>query len=137
MQQFTGYEYLLIDIANKYGLDKETWATRIEWTENHIFDLEDMISTADEPILYMKAVRALRVSATAEETNHIMGLDCTASGLQIMAALMGCPTTAANVNLIDTGNREDVYNKVANTMTAIGTPITRPKIKHPVMTVSI
>ena len=34
MQEFTGWQYLLIDAANTYclDLDKETFETRIAWT---------------------------------------------------------------------------------------------------------
>lgn len=31
MQLFTGKQYLQIDIANNYGLDKEDWDDRLDW----------------------------------------------------------------------------------------------------------
>ena len=33
MMRFTGKQYLQIDIASNYGLDKETWEHRLNWFE--------------------------------------------------------------------------------------------------------
>jgi len=60
MQHFTGLEYLKIDIANGFGLDKESWDSRIDWTTQNLPYLEDYVDQADEPMLYLKAVNALR-----------------------------------------------------------------------------
>jgi len=136
MQQFTGTEYLKIDIANCYGLDKKTWSDRIAWVVSNDADLESLSGSADTPILYRKAVRALRCVQRGEATNHIMGLDATASGLQIMGALSGCYNTAKSVNLINTGVREDVYGAIAQYMTTLpGVNVTRKQLKKPIMTV--
>ena len=135
MNTFTGYEYLLIDIANKMGLDKISWQDRIKWTMNNKEILEKLSDDADEPILYSKAVRALRTVDKGEETNHIMALNCTASGLQIMAVLTGCSITARNVNLINTGKRKDIYTKVADIMLEEGLEYTRDELKPVTMCV--
>jgi DNA-directed RNA polymerase len=136
MRIFTGTEYLKIDIANCFGLDKETWDDRIVWVDKHEKDLEAHDRKADAPILYRKAVRALRTVQQGNPTNHIMGLDATASGLQIMAALSGCYNTAQAVNLVNTGRREDVYGAVAQYMCTIpGIKVTRKLLKKPIMTV--
>lgn len=135
MQQFTGYEYIKIDVANQFGLDKLTWDKRIEWVNENHDKLEKLDHKADDRLLYIKAVRALRDAELHKPTGFIMGLDATASGLQIMAALMGCKNTAQNVNLMNTGNREDIYQKVANEMDKIcDEEITKELVKKPVMT---
>jgi len=135
MQTFTGTEYLKIDIANCYGLDKETWHDRISWVDQFEPNLETMDKSADSPILFRKAVRALRTVQQGAPTNHIMGLDATASGLQIMGALSGCYNTARAVNLIDTGVREDVYGAVAQYMSSLpGINVDRATLKKPIMT---
>ena len=135
MQRFTGLEYLKIDIANQYGLDKSIWEHRIRWVDNNITQLEQYTNMADKPILYIKAVQALRDTEAGIPTGFIMGLDSTASGLQIMAVATGCHTTAANVNLVNTGQREDIYEKVSNTMNQLpGVAVTRNIIKKPLMT---
>jgi hypothetical protein len=53
-----------------------------------------------------------------------------------MACLTGCRTTAKNTNLINTGDREDFYNKVTDTMNELSLGgYSRDIIKPPVMTV--
>lgn len=136
MQTFTGTQYLKIDIANTFGLDRLKWIDRIHWFDNNEPDLEDFSYTAKYPILYRKAVRAMRTVQKGGLTNHIMGLDATASGLQIMAALSGCHSTARAVNLINTGDREDVYGAIADHMNQIpDVSVNKDKVKKPVMTV--
>ena len=136
MRTFTGTEYLKIDIANCYGLDKESWSDRISWVDQFEPDLETMDGSADSPILYRKAVRALRTVQCGEPTNHIMGLDATASGLQLMGAMSGCYNTAKAVNLVNTGRREDVYGSIASYMNTLpGIAVSRAVLKKPIMTV--
>jgi len=135
MQQFTGTQYLKIDIANCFGLDKETWSDRLSWVAANEPNLELLAPDADAPILYRKAVRALRAVQRGEPTRHIMGLDATASGLQIMAAMSGCFNTAEAVNLLDTGVRKCFYRTVSDFMNTIpGIRVTRERVKKPVMT---
>ena len=136
MQTFTGREYLLIDIANNYGLDRENWDTRLTWTQDHINDLE-IIADPKRPILFRKAVRALRTVDSGRPTNHPMGLDATASGLQIMACMSGCHKTGYEVNLINDGIRHDVYGSIGNymnTQVVRDVPFTRDDLKDPLMT---
>ena len=128
-QRFSGRNYLLIDIANQFGLDKEPWDNRIDWSERHYYDLETMQPQAESPVLYAKAVNALREVDGGNTTNHMMGLDATASGIQIMSAMSGCTTSAKAVNLIDTGRRECLYTDVAAVMGG-----NRNEVKYPVMT---
>jgi DNA-directed RNA polymerase len=135
MKQFTGMEYLKIDVANTFGLDKETWEDRIAWTELWDSQLETFAENAADTFLYAKAVLTLRDAQNNVPTGHLMGMDATASGLQIMACLIGCKTTAANVNLVNTGKRQDIYQKMSETMSNIlGRTISRDTIKQPVMT---
>ena len=66
-----------------------------------------------------------------------MSIDATASGLQIMSALSGCKDTARVCNMINTGNREDVYQMIADKMNVrlngkYG--VTRKDVKKPCMT---
>ena len=136
MQTFTGTEYLKIDIANNFGLDRLKWTDRIHWCNNNEPNLEDLSHHAKHPILFRKAVRAIRMVQKGQPTNHIMGLDATASGLQIMGAMSGCHATARAVNLINTGEREDIYHRVADYMNTIpNVSVTKDDVKKPVMTV--
>lgn len=114
MQQFNPKQYLAIDIANHFGLDKETYETRIQWVKEHYNELENLQPLADEPVLYMKAIKALRDTDKGLPTGHTVALDSVNSGLQIMSALMrdknGCKLTG----LIDTGFRPDSYESITN-----------------------
>jgi DNA-directed RNA polymerase len=135
MQQFSGLEYIKIDIANQFGHDKLTWDQRIDFVDQNINQLEALEASANDPILYAKAVRALADAHNGAATGYMVGLDATASGIQIMAALQGCKTTACAVNLIPTGIREDVYQSVADQMTErTGRPLDKATVKKPVMT---
>ena len=135
MKLFTGFEYIKIALANHYGLDRLDWDERLEWVDRHTGHLDMMAKTAKEPILYRKALRAFHAALNQEPTGYIMGLDATASGLQILACLSGCHATAKNVNLIDTGSREDAYESTALTMSKIaGKKFERDLVKPPLMT---
>ena len=137
MNKYNGLEMLKIDIANGYGLDKQNWVDRLLWVELHADNLEEFIPEAAEPLLMAKAVYALRRVQAGKATGHNMFLDATASGLQIMACLSGCKETAKHVNLINTGNREDVYIEVTGIMNeelAGEGIVSRDDIKRPLMT---
>jgi DNA-directed RNA polymerase len=135
MQQFTGTQYLKIDLANQFGLDRLKWQERIHWAEDNENDLKDLAHTAKHPILFRKALRAFKETKAGNPTNHIMGLDATASGIQCMAAMSGCPLTAEAVNLTNTGQRKDLYTTVATYMNTLpDIQVIRGVVKHPVMT---
>lgn len=137
METFTGTEYLKIDIANSFGLDKELFPDRIDWTEQNLNNLESLIPDAESPFLFSKAVTALRLTEAKVPIKHIMYLDATASGPQIMAALSGCHKTAFATNMIDPKQRVDLYAGVVAGMNAMLLPIyhvDRELIKKPVMT---
>lgn len=136
MQKFTGLQYILIDIANNFGLDKENWDVRIDWAKDFltkpVTEQNEIIEMlGDEPLLMRKAVNAYHDAINGVPTGHMVGLDATASGQQIMACLIGCITTATNVNLINTGKREDLNVKIA---TMMGMGQTRDDVKYPIMT---
>ena len=59
-QHLTPYQYILVDVANAWGLDKLTWDERIQWTRKNLTQLESLHSQAETPPLYFAAVQALR-----------------------------------------------------------------------------
>jgi len=137
METFTGLEYIKIAAANEFGMDKLTWQQRIFWFDCNEKDLYDMAPEADNKFLFVKALNAHKDALKGIPTGYVMSLDATASGLQVMACLSGCKKTAAAVNLIDTGNREDVYTKVADGMNMLLDPtdaVVRGDVKKPIMT---
>ena len=115
LQQFTPLEYLMIDAANHQGFDDKQYEERIEWVDQNWDNLEDFVTVAEKPELYLAAVIAIRSTEKGEATGHLVGFDAAASGLQIMAALTGCYTTAINTGLV--GNtRKDIYSITTTVM---------------------
>jgi DNA-directed RNA polymerase len=130
----TNLDNIKIAIAGHAGQDKLTWDGRIKWF-NQQLNLD--VDTFDEPILGSKAIQAYLDSKKGIPTGYTMSIDATASGLQVMSALSGCKVTARACNMVNTGNREDIYQFVADSMNAILKPIdnvTRKDVKKPVMT---
>ena len=92
-------------------------------------------SKAHTHVIMKKAVRAYYTAIDKRPTGFLMSLDATASGLQILATLIGCHKTASQVNLINTGTRMDCYLAVADIMNIqYGCDVDRGIVKKPVMT---
>lgn len=120
MKVFTGVEYLAIDIANHFGLDKKPFEERIQWVQDHFTQLEALLPQVDEdPILYQKAVSALRKAVSGEEVGHLVALDATCSGIQITSALTGCKNGALITGLVDPDTRADAYKSITDAMNKI------------------
>lgn len=142
MQTFSGLEYLCIDIANCYGLDKELFTTRIQWVKDNFQNLEELADSASEDkILYIKSVKALRDVVAGKPIGHLISLDSTCSGMQILSALTGCKEGARITNLTSEEKRFDAYtevtdvqNKFLETWGIKGIEILRKDAKRAVMT---
>ena len=80
MIQYTAWEYLCIDAANSYGLDKKLFEERIEWAQTNIDQLEALADQAETKPLYLKAVMAIRKVQQGKPTGHMVGLDASCSG---------------------------------------------------------
>ena len=133
-QVVTNLDNLKIAIAGHAGHDKVTWSERINWF-NQQLNLD--VDTFDEPILGSKAIQAYLDSKKGIATGYTMSIDATASGLQVMSALSGCKVTAKACNMVNTGNREDIYQAVVDKMNALldtSQQVTRSNVKKPVMT---
>jgi len=138
MDLFTGWQYLLIDVANHQGHDKEVFEKRIQWAQDHLDELEDHVDTADEPELYQKAVMAIRRAQRGEPIGHMIGFDAVCSGMQIMSALTGCEAGADATGLIDPNRRADAYTDCTEIMRRYIPTLPdneRAKVKPAVMTV--
>ena len=66
MQLFSGKQYLQIDVANNFGLDKEDWDTRLDWFAQTEGDLEHLVKDAEEPALFYASVEAYRKAQRSE-----------------------------------------------------------------------
>ena len=112
MQEFTPLEYIKIDIASNFGLDKETWDIRLEWFDEHKDKLEELVLEAEEPALFFAGIEAYRKAERGQSINYPISLDATASGAQILALLAGCERSALLSNVIDSGDRLDFYAEI-------------------------
>ena len=137
MQLFSGKQYLQIDVANNFGLDKEDWDTRLDWFAQTEGDLEHLVKDAEEPALFYASVEAYRKAQRGEAIAYPISLDATASGLQILAVLTGCRKSALLCNVVDAGKRMDAYTALYHLMLSrVGeaAKIERSDVKKAVMT---
>ena len=140
MNKFSGYEYILIDIANQFGLDKELFEDRIQWVHEHMDDLEASADQAETKPLYVKAVMALRKAQQGTPTGHLVGLDACCSGIQVMSALTGCVAGATSTGMVDPNVRADAYSLCTEAMNEIlvmeglSVEVARPEAKRGLMT---
>jgi hypothetical protein len=116
MQTFTGREYLQIDIANNFGLDKKSWQDRLEWFEEHQDHLPSMLHQAEEPALFFAGVQAWEQVQKGQPIGYPISLDATSSGLQLLTVLTGDRKAAEICNVVDVGYRSDAYTTVYNNM---------------------
>lgn len=109
MKSYSPVDYLKIDIANQYGLDKKSFPQRIAWV-NSIKNLHSKIDKAEKPAQYLAAIIALENAMVGTPTGHMVGLDACSSGISILGILIGCHTTSKNTGII--GNkRMDMYHQ--------------------------
>lgn len=136
-KEYSPMQYLAIDIANQYGngLDKETYETRIAWVKHKADRLEEFQDKAEETFLFKKAVNAFRQAEEGIPTGHVIGLDSSSSGLQLMSAMMGCEKGMALTGLIHPNIRADSYTLITQAMNEkVAVSITRKEAKRAIMT---
>ena len=120
MQNFTGFEYLLIDLANQADKDKLTFQNRIEWAKDTIPYMESLADTVGKTKpLYLKACMAIRKAMNKQPMGHMVAMDAVCSGLQIMSVLTNCESGARATGLINPDIRSDAYGEVTQTMEKI------------------
>jgi hypothetical protein len=116
MQRFTPLEYIKIDIANSFGLDKLDWNDRIDWFDKNQNSIAELIHQAKEPALFYAGCKAYNAAIAGQPTGYMISLDATSSGLQLLAALTGDRLASQLCNVVSTGKREDAYTKIYQVM---------------------
>lgn len=137
MKTFTGWQYLLIDLANQFGLDKDLFEVRIKWAEDNLSILESLVDQAETKPLFVSAMLAIRKAQAGLPTGHMVGLDACCSGIQVMSALTGCVAGARATGMIDPDVRADAYGKATEIMGEVlggAVDITRGQAKDALMT---
>lgn len=145
-KQFNAIDFICIDLANCVGTqgdfkgDKELFETRVQWVKDNFDNLEDFIDVAEDKPLYIKALHALRQTVLGNPIGHIVRLDATCSGIQIMSAITGCHKGADATGLIS-NKRADAYTDVTRKMNDIlqlkgltSIVVPRADVKRAVMT---
>lgn len=137
MKLFTGKEYMLINLSNYWGLDKETYDVRIQWAEDNLHQLESLVQQADEPELFYKSVLDIRDAQQGNAIGCLVSFDSVCSGIQILSALTRCKSGAKATGLINTGVRPNAYLEVQKAMEAelnADVEVSYKDIKQAVMT---
>lgn len=119
--------WLSVHVATTRGFSKETFEGRVSWVRGNLHEIEAVATDplghgriywteyADEPWMYLAACREYYeiFIEKSKTTTHIpCGIDATASGLQILGALMGDTSTCQLVNVIPTKKPSDLYQAV-------------------------
>lgn len=136
-QQFTGKQYLMMDVASHFGLDKEDWDVRLAWFDSHKDVLDGMLKQAEVPAQYFAAVTAWHEVQKGNPIGYPIALDATASGMQILACLTGDRRAAQLCNVVNMGRRMDAYTEVYKYMlmkAGAQGRVTRDMVKTGVMT---
>ena len=137
MQHFSPLQYLKIDVASAFGLDRADWSERLSWFDTNENQLDTLVQQSKEPALFFAAVEAYKKTMQGHPTGHMVSLDATASGIQILSCLAGDISAARHCNVINTGHRQDAYTNVYQFMQDV-TPfdaIDRKDAKFALMTV--
>jgi DNA-directed RNA polymerase len=119
--------WLSVHVATTKGFSKETFEGRVAWVEANLKEITAVATDplgrgrqfwtegADEPWTYLAACREFWecfIAKTKTVTNIPCGIDATASGLQILGALMGDEATCNLVNVLPTRKPADLYQTV-------------------------
>ena len=104
------------DIANHYGLDKESYETKDEWfrlNRDKILDLKpSIIDKADKRLLLQRSIKAYKEALDGKAIGLPVALDATSSSFQLMALLSRSKKIAEWTNLTSK-TRDDVYIRLA------------------------
>ena len=143
MQLLTAREYLKVDIANNYGLDKKTWDERIAWFDENEANLLNLVDEAEDSALFFAGVNAWNDMKAGKPIGYAVALDATSSGLQLLACLTGDRSAAELCNVVnymgENGKplRRDAYTVIYHKMLDIlgeASRIKRSDTKQAVMT---
>lgn len=142
-----GQYWILVDLANHYGLDKLNLDDRYQWSKEHWKDIQrnpsKYINEAESPLLFFQCLTNLRKACKGEPIGHIVRLDSTCSGVQLMSTLMRDEFSMKLTNVIGS-EREDYYTYIAkqlmenynhlNLFEGMSLKEIRSMVKKPIMT---
>ena len=141
MNVYTGLEYLKIDIANNFGLDKVSFEERIDWfnreirpyvakdsSDDYLWDIIPEIMP-DEPELFYAGLLAYRDTLAGKPTGYRISLDAVCSGVQCLATLTLDEPALKDTGLIGS-ERGDIYSAIyRDIVNTMGINATEAQIK--------
>lgn len=132
----SGWYWLRVSGANRFGNDKISYDDRVKWVDdNKIYFLRaandpmahtDVWGNADKPWQFLAwlfeyrdaiALEALGVGADNFVSHLPIGLDGTCNGLQHFSAMLRDATGGAHTNLVPAAVPADIYSAVARVCT--------------------
>lgn len=148
--------WLAFQCATTYGLSKSPLKERLQWAKDNV-DLITRVATdplgsigewgdpetVDEPWSFLAAAEEYYhcvITADRQFTSLPVATDATCSGLQILAGLCRCKSTARMVNVLPSDEPQDAYAVVAahaapNVPESIRPQMDRKLVKRCVMTI--
>ena len=135
--QFSGFEWILIDLASRYGHDKLPFEDRLSFGSEliHLFKVDTLeklkeniapwLKEADEPEMFAGCCIALWDAYRGVSSTWQVGQDAASSGPALLSVLLGCEIGMENTGVI--GKRvPDLYKSIGENM---GVTTERDKIK--------
>ena len=135
MDTYSSKQWVLIDAASKYGMDKDTYPERLSWGRELLEDIRNgsdcqgWIETAKEPALFCKAIIAIQDILADATTGHVIGLDAAASGPQLLSIMTHCETGMRNTGALNTGSVPDLYTTIYKNMITQSLELSRDQVK--------
>jgi len=115
MELYSAFEWLLIDLANQYGLDKQDYSVRLAWANENL-DYLEQLDDADDPATFIAATHAVRDAQAGIPSGYMVELDSSSSGIQLLSVLTRCVTGMENTGVLCNGHRPDIYTKLTEVM---------------------
>ena len=141
MYTFSGFEWLLIDLASRFGKDKEDYQVRIDWaveliplinveTEAELkTNIEPWVTIADDRPHFVGAALAIWDTLQGRESNWAVSQDSASSGAQLMSCMTKCHTGMHNTGVLG-DDLPDLYTTVNKLMGKQGSPLPRKVLKQ-------
>lgn len=126
-QTYSGFEWLLIDLASRFGKDKDLFQDRIRWAQELLplfkvdtinelkSNLASWIDIADDAPHFAGAALAIWDAYLGNVSNWTVSQDAASSGAQLMSCLMKCETGMHSTGVLGT-LVPDLYTSVHKKM---------------------
>lgn len=113
IELFSPKQWLLIDLASMFGLDKKSFEERLTWGRDVLVyidaaqDLAELkvvlscyIEEADEPEMFAACAIAIWDACNGKKNGYVLGLDAASSGPQLLSVLGRCLTGMVSTGAI-------------------------------------